>query len=147
MVIKFIRDPTTKVFTYKDCEYNIDPTAKYEKKFLGIKTFFFSMYEQDYPDPLRFEEGRLIRNDQDIPIGELAYFIRLLKKDNLTKIAEIMAIVGGIAGIIAVYYVYQNNQMLTEIQNYLSTMGHVIQQIHDTVVPAIPEEPIIPGVP
>lgn len=144
MVMKIIRDPSTKVFVYKDCEYNIDPTAKYEKKFLGIKTFFFSMYEQDYPDPLRFEEGRLIRNEQEIPINELAYFIRLLKKDNLTKIAEIMAIVGGISAIMVLYYVYQNNIMLKDIESYLSLMGQALQQIKDATVPIIPEE--IPGV-
>jgi hypothetical protein len=128
MILKLIRKPDVKVFTYSGFEYRINPERIYSKKFLFMKYFFWTMYIQDNPEPLEFKDDKLVIPDQDIPMDEIAYIIKQLRKDVLTKIAEVMAIVGGIAACIAVYYGMKNLQNSQDILLYVQELYRLAQE-------------------
>lgn len=131
--LKIIRSASEKVFTYADFEYEIDMEKVYSKKFLGIKVFFFSLYIQDNPKPLKFIQAGIDYSEQDIPINELAYFASLLKKGKLTKIAEIMSIAGGIIGIILIIYIFRLQNQINNMEQYTHLMGEYIDKIFNIV--------------
>ena len=130
LVLKLIRarGADKKVFTRAGFEYNIQPDRIYFKRFLFIKYFRFSIYIQDKPEPLKFDmrTGKLDVGDQDIPMDEIAYIIKQLKKDNLTKIAEIGAIIGAICAGLALYYSYKNFEMNELIFESLKVIYRVV---------------------
>lgn len=126
MVVRFIRDSSAEVFTKNGFEYNISSECIYSKKFLWIKYFRWSFYIQDNKEPLKLHNIKDKLISQDVPLDEIAYIIRMLKKGQLTKLAEIMCVVGGIAAVVAAYYAYQNYSYSELIFNSLKIIYEVV---------------------
>lgn len=109
------------VFVYLGCEYQVDRKLIREKKFFGMKSFFWLMYDQDNPIPLDFDKGQVVRASQDIPINELAYFANLLRGKLLLLIA--IASVGAlVCSMLAIYFCYQNSQDLQYVIAFLKAI-------------------------
>ena len=132
--LKIIRNGQS-VFIWKGCEYQVDFKKKREKRFLGMKTFFWLMWEQDNPLPLDFSHGIVIRANQDIPINELAYFVNLLR-GNLMIVIAICCAGALMCSLLAVYFCYQNSVDMANALAYL-------QSIWNAVKPVVPE-PTLP---
>jgi hypothetical protein len=132
--LKFIRNGIS-VFIWKGCEYQVDFSKKREKRFFGMKTFFWIMWEQDNPLPLDFNAGQVIRANQDIPINEMAYFMNLLR-GNLLMIIAMCSAGALICSLLAIYYCYQNSVDTASVLAY-------VKAIWETVKPVVPQ-PIVP---
>lgn len=130
--VKFIKRGQT-VFVWKGCEYQIDRRLIREKKFFGVKSFFWLMFDQDNPIPLDFDKGQVVRASQDIPINELAYFANLLRGKLLLLIA-IGAVFGAVLAGLALYYGYQNYLTSQKILQYVYYIGSLVKP----VVPVMP---------
>ena len=74
--IKIIKNKEIGVFKKDKFEYIIDRSKIYQKKFLGFKTFFFSMYLEGNPNPLEFTETGYNLQGSDVPLDEIALLIR-----------------------------------------------------------------------
>lgn len=122
MVVKFIKNPSSEVFTKYGFEYNIQSSCIYAKKFLWIKYFRWSFYVQDKKDPIKLHDIKGQLESQEVPLDEIAYIIRMLKKGNMTKLAEALCIVGGIAAVVAAYYSYNSYEMTQTIMESLRFM-------------------------
>jgi hypothetical protein len=123
------------VFIWKGCEYQIDFTKKREKKFLGIKSFFWLMFEQDNPIPLDFDKGQIVRANQDIPINELAYFVNLLRGQMLIIIA--IACIGAlICSMLVLYFVFDTSENVKLSLAYLKEIYNLLKP--EMVNPIIP---------
>lgn len=89
--IKFVKD-NKPVFRHKGKEYKIDPEAIYTKRALGFKKFFWSMYMQDYPAPLKFKAGMVDKRD-DVPLDDVAYILNKIRMGIVGEIGVIVSIV------------------------------------------------------
>lgn len=87
--IKFISDKTEK-FKYNSKEYNVIPNRIYNKKFLFIKKFNFSLYLEDIKEPLLLDHQRLFEKS-NINVDDYKYFIKGLEDNKLQYIALIIS--------------------------------------------------------
>ena len=95
-----------------------------------IKLFTWSMYKQGCRKPLSFEDIETKIAQDEIPLDDLTYWENKLKKDQLTKIAEIFAIIAGISSIIALILILQLKNNTDWMTKYLELMGRYIEEIH-----------------
>ena len=79
MVLKRVKDGDF-TFKYKNFEYNVRKEKRYTKKFLGIKEFFFSMYQQGNSEPLYIDStSDKFMVQQDVPLNDVAFILGKLR--------------------------------------------------------------------
>lgn len=77
------------VFKKGDVEYSINPDYQYQKKFLGFKTFFFSLYYEGNPNPLKITKSG-IESVDDVPLSEMSYIAGKVVRSKNDKIFMVL---------------------------------------------------------
>lgn len=103
--IKIIGDKTESVFKKGSYEYNIDPECMYQKKFAFLKLFFWSMYVEGFPNPLKFNvKGGTVTSQGDVPLDEIALIVQKVVRGVLDKIHFVIS---GITLLIVIWLLLQ----------------------------------------
>ena len=78
--LKILKMKDTGIFRHGNFEYVIDRKRIYQKKFLGWKLFFWSMYLEGNPNPIEFDDKTFHIVQADVPIDEIAILLKRLRK-------------------------------------------------------------------
>lgn len=78
--VKFVRLKDDAVFSCNKLEYNINRQRIYQKKFLGIKLFFWSMYLEGNPDPIEYKDSSYEIKDADVPLDEISTLAKKMRQ-------------------------------------------------------------------
>ena len=103
--VKLVRDKS--IFVYKGFEYRIDRSRIYQKKALGFKLFFWSMYLEGNPNPIEFDDPIRI-SDSRVPLDKIALLLNKLKY-NLYMIIVIVVVVVNLMATIGLFYWLSEN--------------------------------------
>lgn len=77
---KIIKLKDSGIFTKDNFEYKIDRERIYQKKFLGFfKLYFWSMYLEGNPNPIKFTDKGYDTGAVDMTLDEIAIILKKLR--------------------------------------------------------------------
>lgn len=103
---RIIRLKDSNVFKHGNFEYKVDREKIYQKKFLGFKLFFWSMYLEGNPDPIEFRDRDYSISYNDVPIDDIALILHKLKMLRIEIISIIILAFNLLLTIGVVYKLY-----------------------------------------
>lgn len=101
--VKIVKNVQGGMFRYKDFEYKVDRKKIYQKKFLGFKTFFFSMYLEGNGNPIEFDDAKYSISAVDVPLDEIAIILRKIRR-GVAEIIMLLVSVGTLLMVLALVF-------------------------------------------
>lgn len=103
---KIVNDRKFSVFKKNGLEYKIDPQCMYQKRILGLKAMFVSMYFEGNPNPIGFD---ILSNQimvSDVPIDDVALIVRKVMRGIMDIVFIILIGITLVVSIITAVGVY-----------------------------------------